>query len=109
MRHAIADPESPEAFHNAHPSACHARDVQALVGLIVVIVEVQSRRAQVHLNGFFFQAEFGRKHHVDAWTQAAFMDSTGLIELEVFAVGFQVKLVLKKVEPLQGVGLLDVH
>ena len=55
MRLAIANPEASEPFDDAHPRARHTGDVQALVGLVVVIVQVKPCCAQVHFYGLGLQ------------------------------------------------------
>ena len=109
MGHAVQYPEASEAFDDAHPSSRHACDVQALIGFVVVIVEVQACGAQVHLNGLVLHAQFGGEHHVDTRTQAALMDRSGLIKLKIFSVGCHIEFAFKKVQALQGVSLLDEH
>ena len=107
MGAAVPDPEAPEAFDEAHPSARHARDVQALVGLVVVIVEVQAGGPQIHLYGLVFHAELGGEDGVYTRTQAALVHCPWLVKLEILAVGRPIEFVFEEIQSLQGVGLLD--
>ena len=109
MRLSIANPEASEPFDYAHPRSCHTGDVQALIGLIVVIIQVKPCCAEVHFYGLGFKAQFGREHHVYTRTQAALVDGSGLVKLKVLPVGGCVKCVFKKVQALQGVSLLDEY
>ena len=76
---------------------------------MVVVIQVQARRAQIHLDGLLLHSEFGRQYHVDAWTQAALMHRPRLVEIEVFLVGLLIEFILEEVQTLQGVRLLDEH
>ena len=59
MRDAIDDAEAPKAFHHTHPSPCHRCDVQPLVCLGIVIVKIQPRCAQIHLERLVFSPKLG--------------------------------------------------
>jgi hypothetical protein len=46
---------------------------------------------------------------MNAWAQRAFMNGKLLIEFEISFMGIGIKIVLKEVEALQNVGLLDIN
>lgn len=62
----VQDAHTTEAFHDGHPRACHASDVAAFFGIVVVVVEVEAGGAEVHLVGFVPATDFGSEYSVYA-------------------------------------------
>lgn len=96
-----------ETLDDGEPRAGHRSNMQAVFGVVVVVVQVQAGGAPVHFHGFFFFAQFGSEDGVDTWRQRAFMHGHRFVEVEVAAFFVHVETVAEEVDALQYVRLFD--
>ena len=99
----VANLHAAEPLHHRHPCSCHRSDVQPFVNLAVVIVDVQTRGAQIHFVGFLWVINLCSKNSVHTWTQRALMNGLRLIEVEIALYFFFLVEVVQEVVALQHV------
>ena len=63
-----------KSIDDGHPGTAHGSDVEALVYFVVVIVQVQTGRAQVQLIGLLLVAEAAGQNGVHTGAQGAFVN-----------------------------------
>ena len=61
----IDHPHSSKALYKGHPGSTHGGDVTAVLGIIVVIVEIKTGCPKVEFVGFCGVANLGRQYCVD--------------------------------------------
>ena len=96
-----------ETLDDGEPRSGHRSNVQAVFGVVVVVVQVQSGGALVHFHGFFFFAQFGGEDGVDTRRQRAFVHGHRFVEVEVAAFFVDIETVAEEVDALQYVRLFD--
>lgn len=57
VEYAIIDVHASKSADNRHPGTGHTGDVQAILGVIVVIIKVQPGGPEIHLIGFIGAAQ----------------------------------------------------
>ncbi len=92
---------------DGEPRAGHRSNVQAVFGVVVVVVQVQACGAPVHFHGFFFFAQFGGENRVDTGRQRAFVHGHRFVEVEVAAFFVDIETFAEEVDALQYVRLFD--
>jgi len=81
--------------------------MQAFPHLVVVIVKVEARSAEVQVISLVNITYAVSQNRMYARRKRRFMQGSGFVEIEVPLDFLGIKLVLKSVDPLQHIGLLQ--
>ena len=81
----------------------------AILGIIVVVVEIKPRGPKVELVGFLCIPDFRCQYRMDTMGKLGFVYCQWFIEVEVPFNDCSVVLILEEEKTLQGIGLLDVR
>jgi hypothetical protein len=106
-KQAVLNAEAGEAVDDGHPGAGHTGYVQAIIGVLIVVVEIKARRTQVQLIRLLLVAELGSKDGVHTGGQGRLVNRHRFIEIEVALLRFPVVKMSQEEEPLKNIGLLD--
>jgi hypothetical protein len=104
---AVPDPHSPKTLYKTHPRTCHARDVAAILRVVIIIVEIEPRGTQVELIRLVGVPQSGCQDHMHTRGQGRFMNGHWLVEIKISPDGIFIKFVLEKIQALQHIRLLD--
>ena len=66
MQYAVLHAQAAEAMHNGHPGSSHAGCMTAVLGIVVVVVQIQASCTEVHLVRLLLVPKLARENGVYA-------------------------------------------